>query len=133
MSLPPQRIEDLRREPTSALVCRPFLDTDEPGERDLANQVLAERGYGRTAVRALRALALVGLWYQVFLWEDAHLDLSDVLAGYGLLAGACGVLAFLLSWVWGVGLLSLGAALLLLAGIGWARHGRRHEGGGDAT
>lgn len=133
VSLSAKRIEYLRSESTSALVCLPFLDTDEPEARDLANQILAERGFPLPAIRLLRGLAGIGLWYQVVLWEDFHLDLSDVLAGYGLIAGVLGLLAMLLSRVWGIGLLVVAAALLLLAWLGWGRFRRRLERERDAA
>lgn len=118
MTLPPQRIEYLRRESTSALVCLPFLDTDLPEERALANQILAERGYADATVRRLRALARVGLWYQVVAWDDAHLDLWDVLLGYALLAAPLSVFVLMLSWFWGLATLGLAGLLLLAAGLG---------------
>lgn len=127
------RIEYLRGESTSALICLPFLDTDTEEEKRIADRVLAERGYGPFVVRVLRALAAVGLWYQVALWEDFHLDLSDVLAGYGVIVGAIGVLALLVSWVWGIGLLSLAIVLLVLAWLGWRRFRRRLEGEHDVA
>lgn len=121
MTLSPQRAEHLRNESTSALICLPFLDTDLPDERALANQILAERGYGETAIRVLRALVGVGLWYQVVAWEYAHLDLWDVLAGYGLIAAPLGLLVMPVSRGWGLALLALAALLLLTAGLGWWR------------
>lgn len=121
----PTRIEYLKSESTSALICIPFLDTDTKEDKRIADQVLAERGYAPFVVRVLRALAGVGLWYQVVLWEDFHLDLSDVLAGYGVIVGAMGVLVLLISWVWGIALLSLAVVLLLLAWLGWRRFRQR--------
>jgi hypothetical protein len=125
MSLSQQRITQLRQEATSALVCLPFLDTEQPKEEAVADQILAERGYSRLAVRILRALAGVGLWYQIIAWEDFHLDLSDVLAGYGVIVAGMGVFILIFSRPWGLGVLSLAAVLMCLAWRGWTQFRRR--------
>lgn len=127
MDRTPSRLDLLRRESTSALICLPFLDTDTSRDKQLADQILTERGYREGTIRRLRRLAAVGLWYQVLAWDDCHLDLSDVLAGYGAVLGALGLLSLLVSWRVGVGLLIVAILLIAWAGVGWYRFRRRHQ------
>jgi hypothetical protein len=45
---------------------------------------LGRRGYPRPVVFPLRVVAGLGLWWNLIAWEWAHLDLYDVLLGYGI-------------------------------------------------
>ncbi len=114
------------------MICFPFVELYDPETGAVANQILAERGYPRPAVRVLRLVAGIGLWYQIILWEDIYLDLNDVLAGYSLIAAAAGLVACLISWAWGAALLILAVILFLLAyrGLGRPRHERDREKAG---
>ncbi len=70
---------------TSAMVCAPFLDTYfEPSQRAAMLRELRRRGYPRPVVVVLRAIAGLGLWWNLVAWEWAHLDFWDVLFGYSI-------------------------------------------------
>jgi uncharacterized membrane protein (DUF2068 family) len=116
---------------TGELLCIPFLDTDTTKDTVLANAELQLRGYPMWLISLLRKLCGVGLWQQSFLWENFHLDLADVAAGYGLPLALLGTVVAVLAnvrhpsvaWV-GLGMLAFGLTLLIAAVLGW-RHSRK--------
>lgn len=121
------------RNSTSELLCRPFLDTDMPDDVRRADEELSKRGYPKWATKVIRVIFLVGLWTQAFIWEEFHLDISDVAAGYGLIF--CGlsipllISAAIFHSVTPVKLAGLsfllGCILLSLASIGWSRYRKK--------
>ena len=117
---------------TGELLCIPYLDTDTKRDTILADAELANRGYPEWLTWLLRKLCLVGLWHQLFVWEDVHLDLSDVAAGYGVMLLLLGIAAVILGnfaipqlAVAGLVAAPLGLLLLALAVLGWKRYRRR--------
>jgi hypothetical protein len=126
---------DYSKATTSELICSPFLDSYiTPMEREAMTTELRRRGLGRTSVFVLGVLAGAGLWWNVFAWEWAHLDLWDVIFGYSinvalvaLLAGVVAGVRFLNGdstyWPGLVVVVSLlaSAGLLVTAIIGWKR------------
>jgi len=82
--------EEIENSTISELICLPFLDTDVEAKVPLADNELRRRGFPSWSIRPLRKICGVGLWTQMFAWEEWHLDIWDVLFGYsiiGLLAG----------------------------------------------
>lgn len=75
---------DYENKATSVLLCLAFLD-DGGGLTTVADEELNRRGYSNKAIKVLRMLCSIGLWTQSFVWEEWHLDLYDVIIGYGLL------------------------------------------------
>ena len=119
---------------TGELLCIPYLDTDTSKDTALANAELANRGYPGWLVVAMRKVCAIGLWHQALLWEEWHLDLSDVAAGYGLLLLVFGAAAIVLGNVAipklamaGLVLAPVGLGLLGLAVLGWKRHRRKMD------
>lgn len=100
-----------RRRSTSELLCVPFLDTDTRHETERADALLKERGYSTWLITLLRRICAVGLWTQAFVWEEWHLDSSDVLVGYGALCLPLGLLT-----IWhrplGITFITLGVSLI---------------------
>lgn len=98
------RLDFYLRQSTSRLICKPFVDTDDGEAIQLANEVLRARGYSRTAVLALRAVALSGVWWNGIVWlDDCSLCLGDILLG----------------WAQNVMLLSLVAVPAVCVTVGW--------------
>jgi hypothetical protein len=121
---------------SSELLCVSFLDTDTTKDKKMADEELRRRGYSSWLIRVLRSIFSVGLWTQGFTWEEWHLDLNDVLAGYGLLLSGLGVIVTvsalvtkLFSWHIGAYVLLTGACLLALAIGGWLARRRNHVQG----
>ena len=95
------------------LLCIPFLDTDTRKDTEHANAVLLSRGYPLWFIRLLRRVFAVGLWTQVFTWEECSLGIGDVLFGYGLLLIFIGLLTIWLKvglWLACVGILFVALA-----------------------
>jgi hypothetical protein len=113
---------------TSELLCVPFLDNDTTKDVEFADAVLAYRGYPKWTIRILRRIFSVGLWTQGFVWEEWYLDLSDVLAGYGLLLLGLGLISSMVGvvvqspiWIIAGAILVLGFIFIALAFWGWRR------------
>ena len=111
---------------TGELLCIPFLDTDTAKDTALANAELGLRGYPKWLIGVLRKFCALGLWQQLFLWEDFHLDLADVAMGYGLPLAALGALVAFLASVrhpsvalFGLSALALGVVLIAAGVMGW--------------
>jgi hypothetical protein len=111
---------------TGELLCIPFLDTNTTKDTALANIELDIRGYPMWLVAILRKFCAVGLWTQLFLWEDFHLDLADVAVGYGVLFAFVGVvIAFFANFyhprvaLFGLCLVGGGAVLIAAGVVGW--------------
>ena len=82
--------EEIANSTISELLCLPFLDTDVEEKVTLADKELIRRGVPFWSIGLLRRICAVGLWTQIFAWEEWHLDIWDVLFGYsiiGLLSG----------------------------------------------
>jgi hypothetical protein len=75
------------------LLCTPFLDTDTLKATEHADAVLQSRGYPRWLIRLLRRIFAVGLWTQIFVWEECSLSIGDVFCGYGALLLLVGLFA----------------------------------------
>ena len=104
--------------PSDERICLPFLDSQLTGDRAAADRELAARGYSPSVVRALRAVAAVGLWYQVLDWEWGALGVYDVFLGYGpILLGIAALTALLGQFGWAA--LAVATALFLF-GLGGA-------------
>jgi hypothetical protein len=102
------------RASSSELLCVPFLDTDTSKDTERANSILLARGYPLWLIKLLRQVFAVGLWTQVFVWEEWHLDIADVLAGYGLLLIPLGLFLLWVGYVSQTFLASVGGAILAL-------------------
>ena len=121
------------RVPTGQLLCIPFLDTDTTKDTALANAELSLRGYPSWLIAALRKVCALGLWYQLIVWEDFHLDLSDVAMGYGAPLVIIGGLVALLANVrhpnvalGGLGAVVVGLALIASGIVGWRSTRKRY-------
>lgn len=106
---------------TSELLCTPFLDTDTKEDTKAADLVLASRGYPRWLIRFLRNICGIGLSTQIIVWEEWHLDIGDVILGYGPLFVVLGLFLCWLSLIFsslqvaavGIGLIALGILCVL--------------------
>ena len=82
--------EEMRNSSSSELLCLPFLDTDVTEKLALANDELKRRGWASWQIHLLRKVFAVGLWTQVFAWEEWHLGIWDVIFGYSIIGALLG-------------------------------------------
>ena len=104
----------LQHQSSSALICLPFLDTDVSTDTRIADEILTERGYRPFTITLLRRLASIGLFWQMYDWEWAHLDIWDVIFGYASLAIGLGVLTIIAGWFFSPTLFEYGGATLIV-------------------
>ena len=103
----------LGKSTVSELICLPFLDTDVTQKVPLADQELVRRGFPIWSIRMLRRFCAIGLWTQIFAWEEWHLDIWDVLFGYSILAAIIGFLIIVFGFAISSNSLWVGGAILM--------------------
>ncbi|MDN3517506.1 hypothetical protein QWY84_07795 [Aquisalimonas lutea] len=112
----------------SELLCVPFLDSGARNWQLEADAELIRRGMSRMLIPILRRVCAIGLWTQYLAWEEWHLDLYDVLFGYGVLFLGAGVAVSVFGFMFAPLVGWFGGALFLmgacLAVAGWRGYGK---------